>query len=155
MDGSAIHYAKTRFLTWNFRIQFYDLQRGPPSYLWHSSLLWFSLCLIETRARDHGSVAAFKRGGEMTAYNINNGAREIALLIKSYSLYLLTLVALPNLVNMDTVPPCQGCVWWDKIWLPCGQQHPPSHGEHGLGHFCSCCYSPPQDKLAFQYLFLL
>lgn len=54
IDGSAIHYAKTRLLTWNFRIQFYDLQRGPPSYLRHSSLFWFNLGVIETRARDLG-----------------------------------------------------------------------------------------------------
>lgn len=46
----------------------------------------------------------------MTACNINNGAREIALLVKSYSVYLLALVALPDLVKMNTVPPCQGCI---------------------------------------------
>lgn len=46
----------------------------------------------------------------MTAYNINNGAREIALLVKSYSLYFLALVALPNLVNMNSVLRCQGCI---------------------------------------------
>lgn len=33
INDSAIHYAKTRLLTGNFRIWFSDLQRGPPSYL--------------------------------------------------------------------------------------------------------------------------
>lgn len=68
IDGSAIHYAKTRLLTWNFRIQFYDLQGGPPSYLQRSSLFRFNLRVIETRATDLGySLSRFSNGEEKEA----------------------------------------------------------------------------------------
>lgn len=59
---------KDKALKWNFRIQFYDLQRGPPSYLQRSSLFRFNLCVIETRATDLGySLSRFSNGEEKEA----------------------------------------------------------------------------------------
>lgn len=125
IDGSAIHYAKTRLLTWNFRIEFYDLQRGPPSYLRHSSLFWFNPRVIETRAGDRGySYVRFLNREEKT------GPITLIMELKR-SLCLLNLICfIPSLWRhcrtWEIWMRClraQAGVWQGKIQLPFNWQH--------------------------------